>query len=61
MEQMRRPRRTQPRSVRAFRASDAEWRLIDAAAAEDWLPTGTWIRETLLREARERLRLTEDT
>lgn len=51
----RQTRRTEPRSVRHVRLSPAEWRLIEAAAAAEWLAPSTWLREVAVREARRQI------
>jgi len=45
-------RKTELREVRTVRIGAAEWRLIEAAAAAEWVPPSTWLREAALREAR---------
>jgi uncharacterized protein (DUF1778 family) len=45
-------RRPPPRPVRYVRISDAEWHLIEAAAASAEMYPSSYLREAALREAR---------
>lgn len=48
-------RRPPPRRVKNVRMNDAEWRLVEAAAAQRENYPSSWLRDTAIREARREL------